>query len=584
MSRIVILAALLLATATSTAAAGTVRGRVVDETTQLPIVGARLTVVSSFAGFTSLGPVVDTDTDGQYLFTFSPPPGQTQVLGITAEAAGYAARQHDGRPCNRPGSCAAGGSALVIGADTDLVIGFALQPGARLRGRVVDLVTGDPIVNAAVGVQAAGPGGFDQQGGVQSDASGEFVIDRLHAGSYQLTARAPYWIAASGTLPYLDYAWPDLHCDGVQQSCLTLNPTPVVLAAGADASGFDIRLRHGSAVRARMRSLGNGAAISQVTTVAAPAAMSAASALSSSDGYAYVGPLLPGQVALALEPSADTAYPAIVHPDRPCTATPCDLSRAPTIAVPEVTLVTAADVDVLPLRTIAGRVTDANGFALSGIRVSAGDVRFGIFGPSGFAREATTLTGADGSYHLEGFYNDRQIVRTQAAAGHWIDIAWPDTVCNGANLFCENENAAYPELDMAATPHATGIDLVLRPATTLQGKVVGTDGAAKPSWQVALIPASAGRPSQPVTTDGEGRFHFDGLTSEMYFIWASASPPRTGNSGTLYPDVSCLLDSSLPTTSCDLPAATAVTPAGSGIEGLVITVPPPDAIFAAPFE
>lgn len=578
--KIALLTGLLLTT--GTAAAATISGRVVDEATQQPIAGARLTVVGSFAGFPSFGPVTDTGTDGRYTFTLSD--DQTLSIGIVAEAAGHAARDHGAGRCNAPGSCEPGSSALSVAPGANLVVDFALTPGARLHGRVTDLATGAPVADAAVELQTSVAGSFALQGGTRSDTNGDFVVEGLHAGSYTLTARPRYEGRTDVSLPHLRYVWPDLHCDDVQQRCIALPATPVLLTAGSDGGMFDVRLKRGAVVRARMRSLGNGAVVNQITRGAATVVPSGASAQSGADGYAYIGPLLPGPVSLALEPTAEIGYPAIVYPDQPCTSTPCDLTGAPTLAVPEASLVTAADVYVAPLRTISGRVTDAAGTARGGIRVSAGDVRFGIMGPSGFMREATTVTDGDGNYRLEGFYNDSLVVRTQAATDGWIDVAWPDTACDGANLFCEDYQAVYARLDLSTAPHPTGIDLKVRPGTALEGRVVGTDGAPKSSWFVALIPAGVSRAAKPVITDADGRFRLGGLSNEAYYVWASASQPANGAEGTLYPGAGCRLDYFVPPTPCDFAAATAVTPNGSGIGGLVVTVPPADSIFAAGFD
>jgi hypothetical protein len=583
MHRLIVMVGLMLSA--GAVAAGTVSGRVVDEATQLPIVGARMTVVSSLGGLTAVGPEVVTDDNGQYDFTFPLTGSQTQLIGIVGEAAGYAARQHDGRPCNSPISCAPGGNALTVTADTQHVIGFSLPRGAHLRGRVTDLVSGDPLDNATIELRASAIDGFTFSGSAQADTNGDFVIDGLHAGNYTLTARPRNLNPASGPLPYLDYVWPDLHCDNVQQSCAALPATPIAMDAGTDGGVFELRLKRGSVIRTRMLSLGDGSVVNQTTRVGAMTPSLGASAPTAGDGFAYVGPLLPGSVSLSLEPYAQAGYPAKVYPNLPCAATPCNLAGAPTIAIPEMTLVTTADVTVSPLRTISGRVTDEAGTPVAGITVRAGNVFWGGLMPWGFVAEASAVSGSDGSYQLEGMHSTQVIVRTTAGADNWIDSAWPDTRCNGENLFCQRYDATYTRIDFGAGATPASIDLRIARGTTLQGRVVdAATGLPKASWRVMLVPASSSLQSKPVPTDADGRFRFNGLTSEAFILAAAPSLPTGGGEGALYPDVPCHISSETAPLSCDLTAATAVTPSEGGVDNLVIRVPGPEVIFVGSFD
>lgn len=565
------------------AGATVIEGHVRSAAGGQPIAGARVSLVTWFMGFPGTSATVQSGADGSYRFDL--PENYSNAVRVAAEAPGHAPLEHAGLSCANVHYCASGASALPIGAGTLTTVDFSLPVAARITGRTIDAVSGTGVQATQVVLHNTAAGQAHLNYLTTTQADGSFQLENLHPGNYRLDARPTG--QASNPPAYLRYVWPDQPCDDIQQSCADLAAAPVSLAAGGDGGNYTVRLQRGAVVRVRMLSLGNGSSIQQQTrlsSVSTPGRYDIAH--STADGYAYIGALMPGEVRLALEPVAVNAYPAIVHPNLPCTGSPCDVSGAPSISVPAATLVTAADVYVAPLRSIRGRVTDGGGQGLTGVPVAAGTLypQF-FFGYWGFNTQATAVSGEDGDFQLEGFAEDTPVVRTQHGQQGWIDGAWPGTVCDGQNLFCENENASYTRVDFSQNAHPGGIDLVITPATTLEGRVVDQySGEAKANWHVAVIPASANRLSKSVLTDAQGRFRLAGLTSEAYYLWASAVAPYSHTPGTVYPDRHCFLNSIHGAPNCDLAAATAVTPTGAGLDNLVISVPRADALFRDSFE
>ena len=56
---------------------------------------------------------------------------------------------------------------------------------------------------------------------------------------------------------------------------------------------------------------------------------------------------------------------------------------------------------------------------------------------------------ADGRYVLEGFRSEQVALFTRQADAGWIDRAWQDVECGGANRFCNDEATALTLPDFA---------------------------------------------------------------------------------------------------------------------------------------
>jgi hypothetical protein len=77
---------------------------------------------------------------------------------------------------------------------------LADDPAGRIEGRVVDAISGAPIAKARISVPAAQGGGRLPASAVATDAEGRFVIDKLSAGMYGVTASHPRYPVAKGTI------------------------------------------------------------------------------------------------------------------------------------------------------------------------------------------------------------------------------------------------------------------------------------------------------------------------------------------------------------------------------------------------
>jgi protocatechuate 3,4-dioxygenase beta subunit len=142
---------------------------------------------------------------------------------------------------------------------------------------------------------------------------------------------------------------------------------------------------------------------------------------------------------------------------------------------------------------IAGRVTDPAGNALEGVEVRLAS----FFGGGG----RSTRSGADGAYRLEGVSLGFMARFTVRAPG-WV---------------LRGEDAS---IEPGGADGEIAKDLVLRPASRVEGRVVGPDGAPVPGASVRIegddvlalaIGAMGGEDPSAVPTDAEGRFALVGV-------------------------------------------------------------------------
>jgi hypothetical protein len=574
----------LAAVAAAPVRAAVIEGQVVEAGTGTPIAGATVSVVAP--GFLFIPFIVatgQTATDGRYRIDTGLFEGPVAAIGT---APGFAARTQAGERCpDNPTFCYHAATKITLSNTTPSTAGFTLGHAARIRGTVRDRTSGVAVTSGYVHVRYVGaPNLAHLSTTLPIEDDGHFELTGLHGGTYEFRASV---YAAGGGRRYLSYVWPELDCDDVQVLCSDLPAQPLSIADGGLLDGIDIGVRAGAFVRTRMISDGNGAAIEHNASVSAATHPSQRlDGYTAEDGWSLTGPLLPGAVKVEVHPYFELAYPAKVYPNLPCTAYPCDLTGAPAIDIPAGATITLDDVHVAPLRTVRGRITDiATGQPIAGATVAVGDHSPPIFGFWGLVAEATAQTDSDGRYSIEGFTGEDVAVFTRQAPSGWIDRAWQNVECGGANRFCNDMATPFTRPDFVLQPHPTGIDFAIERGATLSGRVVFANGSPAAGYAVVAVPAAHGLVGKPVHTDNDGNFTVGGLTAEPYYLFASEHDVFPQTYGAIWPDRPCSVPSIDTPLDCSPTAAQQLAPTPGGVIGnLTIVMPGTDTIFADRFE
>src|SRR5215467_15715137 len=134
---LVLAAVLTLAQSTGAASSGRVAGQVVEQGRNLPVAGARITLMSAGRPTTVPPPLFETTTDAEGRFVFDVvPPGEYRIQAIRA---GYAMPSFDTPPS----------TVTVAAGQTQSDVMITLLRGGAIAGRVTD-ATGEPQAEVTV--------------------------------------------------------------------------------------------------------------------------------------------------------------------------------------------------------------------------------------------------------------------------------------------------------------------------------------------------------------------------------------------------------------------------------------------------
>ncbi|MHC5112199.1 MAG: carboxypeptidase regulatory-like domain-containing protein, partial [Planctomycetota bacterium] len=186
---------------------------------------------------------VATDAGGRYQFDLTEyERGAGSYFLVTSQDLGYHGlvdEVNDGTPCF--GGCNpfdAGATPVVITGGESQRIDFSLQPTLKIRGRITDSATTDPIFDVQVDVWKANG---EYVSSARTDGNGDYAVSIPSDGGY-FAFTPNYGVPA----PYLPEVWDGAtgtYCDF--QVCDVLTTGTQIGVSGADATGIDFDLDSG---------------------------------------------------------------------------------------------------------------------------------------------------------------------------------------------------------------------------------------------------------------------------------------------------------------------------------------------------
>lgn len=359
---------------------------------------------------------------------------------------------------------------------------IVLRAGRVAFGAVID-GSRRPVAGARATLQPAAPADFAARRRAardpekfegSTDAAGRFEVKGLPAGTFDLTVRGRGF--APLTVPGLEVPAGSGRTD---LGTVLLAPGASLRGLVTDGKGGPIE---GAEVRAQAPERGELPAL--LSSGKGPA-----DAVTSADGSFVLEDRTPGE-------SLDLS---VLHPSY-------GPGKAPGVAVPS-----EAPVRIVlqPTSRVSGRATDPDGKPVAGAFVFLSELAaVSLGGQSGLlssGRFHDGITDDDGSFSLEGVAAGPVRLNTRAPG---------------------RQEAKLEGLEVKPGQDLAGLQLVLAPGATVEGRVLSPEGEPVTGAEVVVVEASPGDgpafSSLRARTDGDGRYRIDGVAPGPRVVEARA--------------------------------------------------------------
>ncbi len=465
---------------------GVILGRVLDELTGDPLVGAEVVAYDEF------GYQVEYDTTGNsgYYSLGGLPPGTYRV---TASHYGYAGELWNDLHCQPYCDPTSGHPIGVTNGTPASGIDFDLAPSGTMTGVFAVDPTGDYL-----------SGYLEFWSG-----SGAYLFDRYVGGNYTLDDLAPgtYYVSSSTYAAYVDELFDDLPCpEGAPTGCDPTTGSPVVITSGATTGGIDFRLEEipTGRITGTLTNAQNGSPIPSYYVYVRAYDSSGNSVATDYSGQS--------QYELVLQESGNyfvvatsSYYSSEIWEEIPCEA-PCNplLGAAVPVTLNETTA--GIDFTLDPPGRIEGWVQDDAGVPLHGVRVELTGQNYD-----------DTTTDLDGHFEFDPLQAGSDYF-VAAYSPYHRDELWQD-------LPCEPSCDTLSGNPISVTPGQTtgGINFSLTPSGTIRGTVTAEVTGTQLRDAQLTLHDSTGDPLQYGYTSEDGSFVFSDVGPGAHYLVTNRS-------------------------------------------------------------
>jgi hypothetical protein len=468
---------------------GTVSGVVTDAATGLPVQNVNVSLRTFIGTRNVFASGAATNISGVYSITGLAP--GTYYAFTASGSTGYTNEVYDNVLC--AGVCSAtlaGNSGHPIGVTagaTTGAINFALAPGGRISGTVVNAQTSTAIANVTVSAYARIGLSVTFIGSASTNASGVYTIGGLPTGTYFLQ---------TSTAVAVNEIYNNVPCLG---SCSTNDTVvlgePVPVTVGNTTAGRDFQLEPGGVVAGTVLETGTLTPIANATVflyrqTGPTSGFSVRSAGTNATGAYSIMGVPPGTYfAIGFPPSTHAGR---IFGGGYC-APSCSLQNVfagTPIAVTAGVTTSGRDFSLDPAGTITGTVTDS----ATAAPVSGGFV--GVYSGGATPLMLTSVSiNAAGNYSIGGLAPGTYFVAT--SVNQYANEAFDNVACpTSSGFFCSTNFVVANGTPIAVSGGMTtsGINLALAPQPTSPGSPSGLNatvsgGTVQFTW---FAPTSGG--------------------------------------------------------------------------------------------
>lgn len=438
-----------------------------------------------------------TDTRGVYLI--SGVADGTYTVFTDLYSFVYLNETYDDLQCENYGPCQPEQATPVViaGGGSASGINFQLSEGGKLRGRVYDQ---EGLPAAGVLVRALTAAGTEKGSGV-TDAAGRFTVGRLLAGTYYLVTSSELFV---------DELYPNLPCEG--QACTLTAGTAIPVVLDGQVTGLDFTLSRRSALRGRVEeSITANPILFADVTIYDENGTYVRGATTNSQGEWQVNDLDAGTY-FALARHFD--HQSMIYDDVVCSASCDPTAGTPIVLAPEQSL---ANIDFVlgRLGRVSGSVAAAGSRPLTSGWVNIYDAA-GNFVDSDYSY-------GGGVFEFHQLASGNHFVRVSGFSDFQAEL-WDNIHCP-TSATCPAVTSGTP-IAVTLGQTTTGIDIVLEPLGSIEGRVVDTasglpiQGASVTVYNTSFSSVGHGQ------TDTQGRYFVGGLLTGDFKVAVSVYSHR----------------------------------------------------------